>query len=607
MAGLEIVGVVLGVLPLVHQYASVSSEYYQNTKRKFLSTARNKSGLNKLLVTFYEDLRFETYLLQQSLDTVFGNLTSNSFRDLALHADIAERRNWDSADPRFTECLRQVFRSDLDMDVFTSVIKKVLKIFFKLTKDVAPELKLSRGCKDYEKMGQVVKRFQSNGGGGVHWHFHERRQFLNNAEQRDKLLDDFSKANKRLRQIIESRRSKLSEFNVGRISTEIPQQGGLQQTASQSTNHPDNTLVQYPSTNLRNLSSELFGALRMLWNRNCDCKIRHEAGICLAVCRPNECTANGSSGCIREIGMVVWRQYGWTELTVAISPTSDHIISNHTPITQAESKRKTICEALELTKKRPPAFHIQIEPCGTDLHVERMTSQLKKFESKAKEHPDKVSLRDLLESPELFGKKPRTSTRLKIASLLAHALFQLYESPWSSSRWDKDHLAFLYSEGKPDYDYPYLNTTFEDDSFYPAHEEASGDAKLAHRKIGLLKLAVLLLEVYKWKPLNRLRRSRSKDSDDSLLSSEHTAALHLYDKYKHELPEYFKSVAGCLNMPWREDRRLNVSLEDEDTRRGIYRCIIQPLDKQMEAREQMDEVRSTTSKSTKSKSRGGRR
>ncbi|RPA77463.1 hypothetical protein BJ508DRAFT_417067 [Ascobolus immersus RN42] len=599
MSGFEIVGIVLGALPIVCEIAGSSMDYYENTRRTFSFSWKNKDELNQMRYEFYQALAFETMVLENTLGAVFNKkLPGMSFKEMELRLIAAEINDRSATmDPQIMECLNTIFRTEGDRVLFVSVMKSVLKIVFELTKGVG--LEVPRKFKDYQKMGKVLIDFQTRCTKSD-WNFNERRKFINKLENREKLLKSLKKANKRLIRILDVRGNKVIEqapdVSRSRLETKSPRADEFHQLAGLDTTRSSDEATGQPSIQLRTLSSQIFGALRGLWSQHCHCSTEHEAGICLEICHPKGFVRHVES---RETGirMLVCRKREWKEVVVAIAPTRTD--SHDTPTSGASTcnsaldlrsgHQRSICQTIKHCGKKPAAIHLQIECYGTNLHrllqPELRTKQLKICEQV--ESSVDLSLGQLLENPDMASRyKPERRTRLRIASILAHSVFHLYESPWSNTRWDKHHLTFFRTaNGWPDYDRPYMNTSFDEESFYPA-QEVPEDAELLHRKIGILKLAILLLELYAWKPIKELRKP--EDGADGLLSTDHAAALRLYERYQLRLPEYFKSVAGCLNMPWRVDCGLAISLDDEVTRCGFYQEVIVPLERQIDALDPVD-------------------
>lgn len=196
-----------------------------------------------------------------------------------------------------------------------------------------------------------------------------------------------------------------------------------------------------------------------------------------------------------------------------------------------------ICDTISLFQKKRTAFHLHIEAHEDHPLLLPPEPRLRKLKHYQKTAPVTVSLKELLEDPALRKhSKPSQAVRLRLAKILACSLFQLYESPWSSSRWQKENITFfLASNGKSDYDNPYLNTRFDQMSF----EEEAFNPQPMHQKVGVLKLGILLLELYKWKSIENL--VKEKDHTGGLLDTYWFAATRLLERYQDRLPIYFES------------------------------------------------------------------
>ncbi|RPA81005.1 hypothetical protein BJ508DRAFT_415033 [Ascobolus immersus RN42] len=422
--------------------------------------------------------------------------------------------------------------------------------------------------------------FRNTGTGGQ-WHFHERRKFFQKEENRKKWVSQLAKWNKRLKRIV--KHGKLDGATTDEAERALCRSN--QSTAID----PSNT-----ANHLRILSRRLFTTLSGCWQ--CQCTKPHEGRFSLGNCNmlgsdPTTCGVQFQFLVCDSIQSQPDSTMSWHEATVSIMPAYRPICSDPT------ENLKTICEAVRMVRGRDLAFQLHIWDHDDVQVVERpkVCSRLLKYQQVL---PGRLSFKEVLRTE----KKPSLAMRIKLASTFARSLLQLYESPWSSSRWDKDHLTFFFTEyGKPDLDRPYLSTTFDKSSL----QGDVVDPSLVHSNIGILKLGILLIEVYKWKPIEHYRQPGDMNQDGTPnANTDIWVAFRMLDKMEGSLQGYFDSVFGCLNLPWKQPGA-RVSLEDESTRDGFYRVVLQPLQGELEKIEEDEKRREEKLRDTKR--RGGYR
>jgi hypothetical protein len=190
--------------------------------------------------------------------------------------------------------------------------------------------------------------------------------------------------------------------------------------------------------------------------------------------------------------------------------------------------------------------------------------QLKYLDSKPE-----VSFQTLL----LSCNRPSLETQRKLALTFAYSLFQLHESPWLSSQWDKSHICFFHSVEGPDLHRPFLSTSFEQFTLNPEPP----DVNRFHRNLGILKLAILLLEIHKWKSIEEFRTPADLINGMPNANTDLGVAQRLLDGLDDCSPMYRGAIQACIDVPWVPAGQ-RVSLEDAETWNGVFRDVIDPLE-----------------------------
>ena len=172
---------------------------------------------------------------------------------------------------------------------------------------------------------------------------------------------------------------------------------------------------------------------------------------------------------------------------------------------------------------------------------------------------------------------PSLVERRRLALVLACSLLQLHESPWLSEQWDKNRLHFFYTAtGGLDLRRPYISISF--DQFPSAGEPPNLDR--FHRNPGILKLGILLIEVHKWKPLESFRSPGDLAGGRPTPNTDLQVARRVVKTLDDCFPTYQGAIEACLGVPWVHSGS-RVSLEDPETRNGLYGDVVEPLEREV--------------------------
>lgn len=185
-----------------------------------------------------------------------------------------------------------------------------------------------------------------------------------------------------------------------------------------------------------------------------------------------------------------------------------------------------------------------------------------------------ISFETLLSQP-----MPSLIERRRLALTFAYSLMQLHESPWLSGQWEKKRVHFFrMASGVPDLKRPFLSASFDQ---FPQGPEPV-DLSRFHRNSGILRLGILLIEIHNWKPLETFRDDSDLIDGESTPNTDMEVARRVLKTLKGYCFEtYTSAIDSCLSMPWVSSIS-RVSLDDPETWSGMYRDIVQPLEKEVD-------------------------
>ncbi|RPA71268.1 hypothetical protein BJ508DRAFT_101832 [Ascobolus immersus RN42] len=656
MSGIEIAGLVMGVLPLVVEASRSSSQ-----KLKFALDAIGSKGWYNAHQKFYKELYWETGLLQATLDLLVESLPDLSSE---LRIQISEDRTgaW-ATHPEIRQSLSRFFqsssssstcdskntssRSDTDVGLgrFKLAMDEVSKLFCSIIEDNSKRLLKSSG--DHEKMHSIMQKFlRDSEQGMVPSDYLERAKFLKKAKNREGTLKSLSKWNKRLRQVVED----------GCRMSAMPR---IWQTHLLVVN-------EAPSDRLRTLARDMFDALSQFWS--CQCVDQHHAPVaklCLEGCTKSVSQKIGPTLTLQfqlllqrltlQIPTETWSRYETTVQIQSKSSASDesgpmeHIWRRCKSAAGVQIQRE--CEVVPLPVKdlqpsekdhpkgllsnwkqyipwirsRVPGKHydnaksmpnkdtltIEKELSGSDESLKMLCAFLQNYYQT--EMAFRIEIKDYEQFQNILkptagrpgkccysGQTPRTlrelfndpppelAKRRQIALTLAYSLFQLYESPFLSKHWDKAQIQFFAdNSGIIDFERPYIDASID----RLLQEEEAPIADLLHKSLGILRLGILLIEVYLWKPIEDFVQDSDLIAGTATVNSFLSVASRILRRNKLGVDgeSYRSSVEACLWTDW-ETTEETISLQHKETRDGVYQKIIRPLEWEVELIKQATEA-----------------
>jgi hypothetical protein len=129
MSGFEIVGVVLGALPLFVE-AGKAYAHGASTIHKVVSQSKR----DKKLQEFYENFYWEVVELKRQIEDIVERLPHLSEERKKEILDSDDFDKWNKATD-VEDALRNFFATDKDFETFVLVMEKVVRLFDQLIKD----------------------------------------------------------------------------------------------------------------------------------------------------------------------------------------------------------------------------------------------------------------------------------------------------------------------------------------------------------------------------------------------------------------------------------------------------------------------------------------
>ncbi|KAL9120065.1 MAG: hypothetical protein Q9187_003377 [Circinaria calcarea] len=178
--------------------------------------------------------------------------------------------------------------------------------------------------------------------------------------------------------------------------------------------------------------------------------------------------------------------------------------------------------------------------------------------------------------------------RMKVAVVLAHALLQLHGSPWLSSTWSCSDIQLIAtSNGRPssaDWQ-PFISKTFDSSSEIGSASDSSRARGPHIRNHDLYSLAIVLLELAFNAPLQEKRTDQDSEGtehyQDAYINYNTACRLTKLDLICEMGPEFAKVVRYCLwGFPHLETHDLN----SEEFHGVVCANIIGPLENDLKLR-----------------------
>jgi hypothetical protein len=232
-----------------------------------------------------------------------------------------------------------------------------------------------------------------------------------------------------------------------------------------------------------------------------------------------------------------------------------------------------ICDAMNIPQAIDSCLQVLVE----DAQQHRVW--------RLKPKPDRQITNTLNNPPRSFKSllaetgEPGLLTKRKIALTFAYSILELHGSPLRSTEWDENHIYFFWTSTKsPGYEHPFLETAMDRNGTMKDVE----DLNLFHPNPGILKLAILLVELHFWKPIETFRQE--KHLMDGTLTV-NTDLLVVKDLLEKPLSGCFETYSGaieaCVDHPWGLAGSVS-DLEDSDIWNGVFNDVIIPLRQEVE-------------------------
>ncbi|KAK8015819.1 hypothetical protein PG991_008707 [Apiospora marii] len=188
-----------------------------------------------------------------------------------------------------------------------------------------------------------------------------------------------------------------------------------------------------------------------------------------------------------------------------------------------------------------------------------------------------LSLRQILDSSD--KSLPTLSFRHKqmLAATIASNVLQLGKSPWLAEVFDSGDINFLNLDGGPSYDDAFVSKRMTQQDRPDPAPESSIHQKITQNST-IFSLGIVLLELALGKRLGSIRNAGKAESSSShygVLSDYETALQHL-DAVRFEVDQnYYDAVRRCIKC---EFMHPTLDLGDDEFRREIYVKVVELLE-----------------------------
>ncbi|KAF2475270.1 uncharacterized protein BDR25DRAFT_310685 [Lindgomyces ingoldianus] len=174
----------------------------------------------------------------------------------------------------------------------------------------------------------------------------------------------------------------------------------------------------------------------------------------------------------------------------------------------------------------------------------------------------------------LLDPKPPASLLDLLSGSAMIGSYENCELAITSAYSDKTHLSFFYkTENEPNFTRPFTSTRFE----LLTWEVGSDESSVFHRNSLILYLGILLIEIFKEKPIERWRREEERaivsPATEYVINLE---VAHRVVKKMDNTPSTL-AIKARLDLDWIPQGQ-PVKLEDPEMRNGLLKNVIVPLE-----------------------------
>ncbi|KAK3986446.1 hypothetical protein QBC44DRAFT_333242 [Cladorrhinum sp. PSN332] len=573
---MELAGVVLGAIPLLIE-VSKANTHNVNAFRKALGSKHS----TKVLLDFCNEFWAQTDILHRQLRRLIDKLPHLS---QARRDQLKQSRNWEvwKADD-VAASLREAFQDDENYESFHRCLLNVGRMLWRLTSefragnvlpDDSPAFMLQNLPGELRKQLEAMERSMTIEGRSSR--FWGRFKLLKNETNLEIMLGKLEKWTKYLRGAIES----------------VPAPDALpvrSQPPPERLKIPSPTLPSSP----RRLSDLLFTALSTHWH-GCQCATPHEARFALAQTKGlriqqdrislDLMISHQSEPCWREVHIHALDTWS-SESRASLQDTFD--FSGICDAFQTGFPNRRLCLLIDGSAQSGGPT------TGTQTRHSIKRLQWDHLELKGWEKTSPSSFHDMLQAG-----KPSLVERRKLALTFAHSLLQLHESPWLSDQWDKTRIHFFHTTDKSgqsrEYHLqrPYMSTSFA--SFGSQKLETDIiEPPMLHRNPGILKLALLLMELNQWRSIEPPGWGTScsppmpRADRPTRVNECVTAVEEAFEAMgEHEEGEcsraYREAIKDCIEINWAAVvGGGRVSLNNQEVWQRVHDRIIKPLEKEV--------------------------
>ncbi|KAK3946400.1 hypothetical protein QBC46DRAFT_5330 [Diplogelasinospora grovesii] len=232
-----------------------------------------------------------------------------------------------------------------------------------------------------------------------------------------------------------------------------------------------------------------------------------------------------------------------------------------------------LCDTLRKAKKQPvqQCYGHIVDSTGTSRREYGIYPLEKAIDG---EKRSTVSLRQVLESPP--GKLPPLTyrDRVRLAVVISSSVIQLHHTPWLPDRLRSEDIVFIQRDNAPLYEHAFVVKRVPDRD----HTTAASPTKASvWYNPTMLSLGILLIELVLGKPVHETAASGKLESD---ILSDYDAAQPLLHKVEQMAgSNYGSAVRRCLHCHTYE---YDLSLENEGFRHDVYSGVVALLGQDLE-------------------------
>ncbi|KAK4160432.1 hypothetical protein QBC43DRAFT_373104 [Cladorrhinum sp. PSN259] len=574
---MELAGVVLGAIPLLIE-VSKAHTHNVNAFRRALGSKHS----TQVLLDFCNDFWAQTDILYRQLRRLIDKLPhlSQERRD-----QLKKNRDWEAwkADD-VAASLKEAFQDDENYESFHRCLLNVGRMLWKLTSEFRAGNYLPDGSPAFmlqnlpgELRIQLEAMERSMTLEGQSSRFWKRFRLLKNENNLEILLGKLEKWTKHLRGAIDS----------------VPTPEDLPIRPQPPAVHLGKVTSSTPLHSPRRLSELLFTALSTNWH-GCQCANPHEARFALSQSKGINIHQDRISF---DFLISHHTEPHWRE--VHIHALAEWSAESRTLFQDISHDFDGICNQFSLKGFSNRRLCLLVDgatqPSDPSTQASHSVKQLQwdGLEHRAWKKNLPLSFQEILEAG-----KPSLLERRKLALTFARSLLQMHESPWLSDQWDKSRIHFYYTEGikgqtrEYHLQQPYMSTSFASFGSQKLETDILKPPML-HRNPGILKLALLLMEINQWASIESpgpgtscsppiSRAERPARVNDCVVAVEE--AFEAMDKSggRECSKAYRQAIKDCIEINWAAVvGGGRVSLNDQEVWQRVCDRIIKPLEKEV--------------------------